>query len=93
MFWAARLTRENYRDFIHLRFEDESAEELYEMAPCGYLSTALDGRIIRANQTLKDWVGYPLRKDFVTPDYYNGMPVPLVFEDPQGEAEKGEHTA
>src|SRR4051794_10083018 len=38
---------------------DESAEELYEMAPCGYLSTALDGRIIRANQTLKDWVGYP----------------------------------
>ena len=29
-----------------------------------------------------DWVGYPLRKDYVTPDYYNGMPVPLFFEDP-----------
>ena len=28
-----------------------------------------------------DWEGYPLRKDFVTPDFYNGMPVPLVFED------------
>lgn len=28
----------------------------------------------------EDWVGYPLRKDFVTPDYYNGMPVPLYFE-------------
>ena len=23
-----------------------------------------------------DWDGYPLRKDFKTPDYYNGMPVP-----------------
>jgi len=33
----------------------------------------------------EDWVGYPLRKDFVTPDYYNGMPVPLYFDDPQGK--------
>ena len=24
----------------------------------------------------EDWPGYPLRKDFVTPDYYKGMPVP-----------------
>ncbi len=32
----------------------------------------------------EDWVGYPLRKDFVTPDYYNGMPVPLNFEDSKG---------
>jgi len=23
-----------------------------------------------------DWEGYPLRKDFKEPDYYNGMPVP-----------------
>ena len=23
-----------------------------------------------------DWVGYPLRKDYKEPDYYNGMPVP-----------------
>ena len=23
-----------------------------------------------------DWEGYPLRKDFVTPEFYNGMPVP-----------------
>jgi len=29
----------------------------------------------------EDWEGFPLRKDFVTPDYYNGMPVPLFFED------------
>lgn len=38
-----------------------------------------------------DWKGYPLLKDFVTPDYYNGMPVPLYFDGddaggPQGHA-------
>ena len=29
----------------------------------------------------EDWVGHPLRKDYVAPDYYNGMPVPLYFEE------------
>ena len=24
----------------------------------------------------EDWEGYPLRKDYETPDYYRGMPVP-----------------
>ena len=24
----------------------------------------------------KDWEGHPLRKDYETPDFYNGMPVP-----------------
>ena len=24
----------------------------------------------------EDWEGYPLRKDYKTPEYYNGMPVP-----------------
>jgi len=28
----------------------------------------------------EDWEGYPLRKDYVTPDYYNGMPVPYPEE-------------
>jgi signal transduction histidine kinase len=35
----------------------ESAEELYENAPCGYLSTLPDGTVIRANQTLLTWLG------------------------------------
>lgn len=38
---------------------EESVEELYEHAPCGYLSTLPDGTIVRANQTLLDWSGYP----------------------------------
>jgi PAS domain S-box-containing protein len=37
---------------------DESAHELYEHAPCGYLSTLPDGTIVRVNQTFLDWTGY-----------------------------------
>lgn len=29
----------------------------------------------------EDWEGYPLRKDYQTPDYYNGIPVPYPSED------------
>ena len=33
-----------------------------------------------------DWEGYPLRKDYVTPEMYNGMPVPYPEdEDSQSE--------
>ncbi|WP_221353478.1 SpoIIE family protein phosphatase [Streptomyces beigongshangae] len=34
-----------------------SAEELYESAPCGYLSTLMDGTIAKINGTLLDWIG------------------------------------
>jgi PAS domain S-box-containing protein len=36
---------------------EESAEELYEHAPCGYLSTLPDGTIVRVNRTFSDWTG------------------------------------
>jgi PAS domain S-box-containing protein len=36
---------------------EESAEDLYEHAPCGYLSTLPDGTIVRVNQTFLDWTG------------------------------------
>ena len=39
-------------------FPQESAEELYEHAPCGYLSLRPDGIIVRVNQTFLDWTGY-----------------------------------
>ncbi len=39
----------------------------------------------------EDWVGHPLRKDFVTPDFYNGMPVPLYFDDSASGTPGGEH--
>jgi sigma-B regulation protein RsbU (phosphoserine phosphatase) len=37
---------------------EDSAEDLYERAPCGYLSTLLDGTIAKINTTLLDWLGY-----------------------------------
>ncbi len=33
-------------------------EELYQHAPCGYLSFLTDGTIVKANQTLLTWLGY-----------------------------------
>ncbi|WP_298460000.1 SpoIIE family protein phosphatase [uncultured Cellulomonas sp.] len=36
---------------------DESAEELYDDAPCGYLTTTADGTIVRVNGTFLRWTG------------------------------------
>jgi PAS domain S-box-containing protein len=36
---------------------DRSMEDLFEDAPCGYLSTALDGTILRVNRTFERWTG------------------------------------
>jgi PAS domain S-box-containing protein len=33
----------------------ESVEDLYEHAPCGYLSTLADGTIVKVNQTFVEW--------------------------------------
>ena len=36
----------------------EDLEDLYETAPCGYVSVSPDGTIVRANRTLADWLGW-----------------------------------
>ncbi len=36
----------------------ETAEDLFENAPCGYLSAYADGRLARVNQTFLTWTGY-----------------------------------
>lgn len=41
----------------------ESYEDLFEHAPCGYLSTLDDGTIVAVNQTFLDWTG--LERDAV----------------------------
>jgi phosphoserine phosphatase RsbU/P len=37
---------------------DEDFQDLYENAPCGYLSLRTDGRIAKANLTFCRWTGY-----------------------------------
>ena len=48
--------------FEALRQDDPAL--LYDRAPCGYLSTTPDGRIIRVNDTLLSWTGLR-REDLV----------------------------
>jgi PAS domain S-box-containing protein len=43
---------------------EESAEDLYENAPCGYLSALPGGTIVKVNQTFLTWTGYR-REDLV----------------------------
>jgi sigma-B regulation protein RsbU (phosphoserine phosphatase) len=44
------------RELLSALLED-STEDLYENAPCGYLSTLMDGKIARINSTLLSWLG------------------------------------
>ena len=37
---------------------EQSLEDLYEHAPCGYISTFPDGVFAKVNQTFLDWIGY-----------------------------------
>jgi phosphoserine phosphatase RsbU/P len=51
---------------------EESAEDLYENAPCGYLSTRLDGQIAKINGTLLSWLGYT-RDELVGRRYFSDL--------------------
>lgn len=42
----------------------ESVEDLYENAPCGYLSALPDGTLVKLNRTFLTWTGYR-REDLV----------------------------
>jgi sigma-B regulation protein RsbU (phosphoserine phosphatase) len=58
------MPREDDTDAMFSAMLEDSAEDLYENAPCGYLSTLLDGRIAKVNTTLLSWLGYA-REDVV----------------------------
>jgi PAS domain S-box-containing protein len=68
---------------------EESAEDLYERAPVGYLSWLVDGTIVKANRTLLDWtslaheyvVGEMRLHDLLAPGsriYYETHVAPLL---------------
>ncbi len=39
-------------------YKDETADELYNAAQCGYFSAMPDGTIVKINDTLLSWLGY-----------------------------------
>lgn len=43
---------------VHAELLDATATELFEDAPCGYLTTQLDGTILKVNRTLERWTGF-----------------------------------
>ncbi len=51
---------------------EDSAEDLYENAPCGYLSTLMDGRIAKVNGTLLKWLGHR-REDLVGRRHFSDL--------------------
>ena len=38
--------------------QTEDLQDLYENAPCGYISLGVDGRIVKSNLTLSSWLGF-----------------------------------
>ncbi|HJU16814.1 MAG TPA: ATP-binding protein [Stellaceae bacterium] len=45
-------------DESHSPGAEEDLEDLFDNAPCGYLSAGPDGRIIKVNQRLASWLGH-----------------------------------
>ena len=52
------MTREPERGHELAALIEDSLDELYENAPCGYVTTLPDGTLVRANRTFLDWSGY-----------------------------------
>jgi PAS domain S-box-containing protein len=48
---------DEFRGRVEAALLEERVEELYEHAPCGYLSTLPDGTIVRVNETFVEWTG------------------------------------
>ena len=51
-------------DAFQAALVEDSPEDLYDNAPCGYLSSRPDGTVVKVNQTFLTWTGY-LRDELV----------------------------
>ncbi|MGH3421156.1 MAG: PAS domain-containing protein [Streptosporangiaceae bacterium] len=68
---------------------DDDPAELYDNAPCGYLSALMDGTIIKVNATFLTWTGYDRDKlvgsrfqDLLAPGdrvFYDTHAAPMLF--------------
>ncbi|WP_151083246.1 PP2C family protein-serine/threonine phosphatase [Nocardioides cynanchi] len=50
--------RERARRAFDAALLEHDAEQLYQQAPCGYLSLSADGLVVRVNQTFLTWTGF-----------------------------------
>ena len=46
------------QDAVFSALLEDNVDDLYDTAPCGNLSTLLDGTIAKVNTTLLGWLGY-----------------------------------
>ncbi len=53
------------KDTVDPALLEESMEDLYDRAPCGYLSTLMDGKIVKVNRTLLSWLGHEEAEEIV----------------------------
>jgi PAS domain S-box-containing protein len=54
---------------------EESGQELFDSAPCGYLTTLPDSTIVRVNLTFLSWTGYS-RESLTGQSFQQLLPVP-----------------
>jgi sigma-B regulation protein RsbU (phosphoserine phosphatase) len=58
------VSRDLTTEAFYAALTEDNPAELYDNAPCGYLSTLPDGTIVKANATFLAWTGYQ-RDDLV----------------------------
>ena len=51
-------------------------QDLYEIAPCGFLSTLADGTIVKVNKTFLDWTGYSQEEILSSKKFQDLLPAP-----------------
>ena len=53
------MTSQAASDAFYAALLDDDPEQLYDRAPCGYLTTTPDGLVVKANATFLELTGYP----------------------------------
>lgn len=71
----AELALEESRDLLETRVQERTAEvqDLYDNAPCGYITLDHLGQITRVNNTLLKWLGYT-REEMLGRNYVEMIP-------------------
>ena len=69
------MTAQAATEAFYTALLDDDPEELYDRAPCGYLSTTAEGTIVKANATFLDMTGYR-REELVGARTFAGLLTP-----------------